>query len=41
MNFEFDYTLYTDEYYDIKLIANEQVMLTSRVDRNNDNWEEE
>ena len=41
VNFEFDYTVYTDEYYDIKLIANEEVMLTSRVDRNNDNWEEE
>lgn len=41
INFEFDYTVYTDEYYDIKLIADEEVMLTSRVDRNEDNWIEE
>ena len=41
VNFEFDYTVFTDEYYDIKLIANEEVMLTSRVDRNNDKWEED
>lgn len=41
INFEFDYTVYTDEYYDIKLIADDEVMLTSRVDRSEDNWIEE
>ncbi len=41
INFEFDYTVYTDEYYTIKLIANGEVLLTSKVDRSDDNWIEE
>ena len=41
VNFEFDYTVYTDEYYTIKLIADDEVLLTSKVDRSDDNWEEE
>ncbi len=41
VSFEFDYTVYTDEYYMIKLIAEEEVLLTSRVDRDEDNWEDE
>ncbi|NUM32590.1 MAG: hypothetical protein HUU47_09750 [Bacteroidetes bacterium] len=32
INFEFDFTVYTDEYYSIKLIADDEVILTSKVD---------
>lgn len=32
INFEFDYTVYTDEYYTIKLIADDEVILASKVD---------
>jgi hypothetical protein len=38
VRFEFDYTLYTDAYYEIKLIADEKVCLSTRVDRNDENW---
>ena len=41
IDFEFDFTVFTDEYYVIKLIANEEVLLTSKVDRSDDNWIEE
>jgi hypothetical protein len=38
VEFEFDYTQYTDEFYTIKLIANQEVYLTSQIDRKDDNW---
>ena len=41
VEFEFDYTQYTDEFYTIKLIANQEVYLTSQIDRNDDHWIEE
>jgi hypothetical protein len=41
VNFQFDYSIYTDEYYTIKLIANEKVLLTSQIDRNDEGWETE
>lgn len=41
IKFEFDYTVYTDASYTIKLIADEEVMLTSIVDRDDEGWIEE
>lgn len=37
--FEFDYTQYTDEYYTIKLIADQKVLLARKIDRDDDTWE--
>lgn len=32
LNFEFDYTVYTDEFYIVKLIADNKVLLSSKID---------
>lgn len=32
INFEFDYTVYTDEFYTVKLIADNKVLLSSKID---------
>jgi hypothetical protein len=39
--FEFDYTVYPDAYYEIKLIADDEVLMSARIDKEDEGWQEQ